>query len=82
MERVNLSLIKELRVQKKMSQAEMAEVLGLSNMWAYHRKERGDQAFTAEELNMIAKFHKKKMENFFEVIVAENATDKSKQAIG
>lgn len=82
MEKVNLLLIKEMRVQKKMSQAEMAEILGFNNMWAYHRKERGEQAFTAEELNLIAKFHKKKMEYFFEKEVAKNATKNQKHAVG
>lgn len=81
MEKVNLSLIKELRVQKKMSQAEMAEELGFNNMWAYHRKERGEQSFTAEELNLLAKFHKKKMENFFINEVAKSATKEKRVAI-
>lgn len=79
MEKVNLSLLKELRLQKKMSQAEMAEALGFNNMYAYHRKERGEQSFTAEELNLIAKFHKKKMEYFFVNIVAKNATIEQKR---
>lgn len=82
MDKINLLLIKNLRVQKKMSQADMATALGLNNMWTYHRKERGEQAFTAEELNLLAKFHKKRMEYFFEHNVAENATEDEKQVIG
>ncbi|MGE6370605.1 helix-turn-helix transcriptional regulator [Planococcus kocurii] len=81
MEKVNLLLIKELRVQKKMSQSEMAEELGFNNMWTYHRKERGEQSFTAEELNILAKFHKKKMENFFVKEVAENANKEKRAAV-
>lgn len=80
-ERVNLHLVKKLRVQKKLSQAEMADALGLSNMWAYHRKERGDQAFTAGELRLLSIFHKKKMEDFFEEVVAKNATKEEKREI-
>ncbi|MEK5148809.1 helix-turn-helix transcriptional regulator [Psychrobacillus sp. FSL K6-4615] len=70
MQKLNLARIKELRKKRKYSQADMAEVLGLSSMWIYHRKERGDQSFTAEELNALMKFFEKDHEYFFENVVA------------
>lgn len=70
MQKLNLEKIKELRKKHKYSQSDMAKVLGLSSMWIYHRKERGDQSFTAEELNVLMKFFNKDHDYFFENVVA------------
>lgn len=73
MKKVNLAKVKRLRNQNRLSQSEMAEVIGLNNLYPYHRKESGAQSFTAEELHAIALYFNKPVEYFFEEDVAENA---------
>lgn len=70
---VNLDLIKYLRKKHGFSQSDMAEMLGFNSLYPYHRKERGDQAFTAEELHEISKIFRVEVENFFTHSVAKNA---------
>lgn len=78
MKKVNLEKIKQLRKDHKLSQGDMADLLGLNSLYPYHRKESGAQSFTAEEIHSIAVFFQKPVEYFFEQNVAKNAT---KQAI-
>lgn len=73
MKKVNLNKIKRLRNMHKLSQGDMAGVIGLSNLYPYHRKESGVQSFTAEEIHAIASFFNKPVEYFFEDEIAENA---------
>lgn len=73
MSKVNLERIKQLRKKNKLSQEEMANLLGMKSLYPYHRKERGEQSFTAEELHSIAKIFIVPVEYFFENEVAKNA---------
>lgn len=80
MEKVNLERIKALRKQHKMSQGDMAKVIGFNSVYPYHRKETGNQSFSAEEIHAIAIFFDKTVEYFFSYQLAGNAS-KQKQAI-
>ncbi len=73
MQSVNLKKIKRLRNLEKLSQGEMASMIGLTNLYPYHRKESGVQSFTAEEIHAIATIFNKSVEYFFEEDIAENA---------
>ncbi|MBU9711116.1 helix-turn-helix transcriptional regulator [Evansella tamaricis] len=77
MHKVNIEKIKQLRKQKKLSQSEMAKVLGFNSLYPYQRKETGTQSFTAEELHTIASYFNHPIEYFFESEVAESATGRS-----
>jgi putative transcriptional regulator len=77
MTKVNLKRIKDLRKDNKLSQEEMACILGFKTLYPYHRKESGAQPFTADELHSIAKYFKVTVEYFFVNEVAKNATSKS-----
>ncbi|MFB1100852.1 helix-turn-helix transcriptional regulator [Terribacillus sp. JSM ZJ617] len=70
---VDLTKIKSLRIKNKMSQDDMANLLGFNTKFPYHRKEIGKQDFTALELQTIANHFKQPMEVFFTSSVAENA---------
>ncbi|SFM44095.1 helix-turn-helix domain-containing protein [Salibacterium qingdaonense] len=74
METVKLDKIKHLRKERKLSQSDMAGILGFNTLYPYHRKESGEQAFTADELHKIAKHFGYNLEYFFEDSVAKNAT--------
>ncbi|GAQ17984.1 Cro/Cl family transcriptional regulator [Oceanobacillus picturae] len=74
MKKVNLEEIKRLRKEHKLSQGDMAELIGLNTLYPYHRKESGNQSFTAEEIHTIADFFNQPVEYFFEDLVANNAT--------
>lgn len=78
MKKVNLEKIKRLRKIHKLSQGDMAELIGLNSLYPYHRKESGHQSFTAEEINTIAEFFKEPLENFFKLVIAKKASDKEK----
>lgn len=71
MKKVNLEKIKQLRKDHKLSQADMADLLGLNSLYPYHRKESGAQSFKAEEIYSIAVFFQKPVEYFFEQNVAK-----------
>ncbi|MEZ7173624.1 helix-turn-helix transcriptional regulator [Sporosarcina sp. OR05] len=73
MKQINLNRVKRLRNQHRLSQGDMAEIIGLSSLYPYHRKESGAQSFTAEEIHAIATHFGKNVEYFFEEDVAENA---------
>ena len=73
MSKVNLEKIKKLRKKHKLSQGEMAEIIGLNTLYPYHRKESGNQAFKAEELHAISKYFGVSTEYFFDNKVAKNA---------
>lgn len=70
---INLELIKLLRKKHKLSQNEMAIKLGFNSLYPYHRKERGEQPFTAEELHEISNIFNVDIEYFFVSEVAKNA---------
>lgn len=73
MKKVNLEKIRQLRNQHKLSQGDMAEITGFSNLYPYHRKESGAQPFSAEEIYVIAVRFNKPVEYFFEDKLALNA---------
>lgn len=73
--KVNLEKIKRLRKSKKLSQGDMAKIVGFNSLYPYHRKESGIQDFTANELYAIANFFEVPIEYFFENDVAKNATE-------
>lgn len=80
MKKVNLEKIKELRKQHKLSQGDMAELIGLNTLYPYHRREAGNQEFSAEEIHAIAVYFNKKVEYFFEHGIAKSASNNN-QAI-
>lgn len=68
---LDLTKIKSLRKQHKLTQQKMAEVLGFKNQYPYFRKEKGEQKFTAEEIFKIACFFGKDVDYFFKQNVAK-----------
>lgn len=74
MKKVNLEKIRQLRKELKLSQGDMAEIIGLKSLYPYHRKEQGAQSFSAEEIHAIATYFEKPLEYFFENQIAKNAT--------
>jgi len=62
---VNLELIKRLRIQRQMSQADMASVLGFKSPDKYTRREIGEYSIQTDELLKISKLFHEPMENFF-----------------
>ena len=79
--KVDLQKIKQQRKQKKLSQSDMARVLGFNTVYPYHRKESGNQPFTAEELHKIASFFDLNIEYFFTEEVAKNAIKNNKKEV-
>ncbi|AKG05555.1 hypothetical protein AAV35_012880 [Salimicrobium jeotgali] len=73
MSELNLEKIKQLRKKHKLSQGEMAEILGMKSLYPYHRKESGNQPFKAEEIHAIARYFGVEIEYFFNNSVAKNA---------
>jgi transcriptional regulator with XRE-family HTH domain len=52
--KVDLNLIKNLRIQKKISMQSMAESLGFKNGSTYMKYEKGDYSFKANHLPIVA----------------------------
>jgi transcriptional regulator with XRE-family HTH domain len=77
MTKVNLEKIKQLRKSQKLSQRDMADILGFNTLYPYHRKESGSQPFTADEIHTIAKYFNVPVEYFFINTIAKNATDRN-----
>lgn len=73
MQKINLEKLKELRKKRNLSQSDMAKVLGFNTLYPYHRKEGGNQPFTAEELHALANYFGVPLEYFFTNVVAKNA---------
>ncbi|MCP3026645.1 helix-turn-helix transcriptional regulator [Halobacillus sp. A5] len=73
MAKLNLDKLKKLRKKNKLSQSEMAELLGMKSLYPYHRKESGNQPFKAEEIIEIANYFNVEIEYFFVNEVAKNA---------
>jgi putative transcriptional regulator len=73
---VNLDRIRECRKTEGLSQEEVAKILGFNTVYPYHRKESGQQSFTAEELMKLAQLYKVSYENFFTFDVAKNEINK------
>jgi putative transcriptional regulator len=63
--KVNLDKIKELRKEKGLSQEDVAKMLGFKTVYPYHRKESGQQSFTAEELMTLSQIYNVPYEKFF-----------------
>jgi len=80
MREVDLDKIRKMRKKHKMSQKDMAAVIGSKSVYPYHRKEIGVQSFTAEEIYAIANFFNKPIEYFFTNSIAKSASDE-KQVI-
>jgi len=62
---VNLEEIKRLRKQRKMSQQDMAKLLGHKTLWSYWRQENGEVQFTAEQLFIIANHFKVSIQSLY-----------------
>lgn len=71
--RVNLVEVKRLRKQNKMSQQEMAELLGYRGLWTYWRQENGEVPFTADQLYVIANHFHVPLESLYVQEIANNA---------
>jgi putative transcriptional regulator len=70
--KVNLERVRKLRKDKRLSQEDVAKILGFNTVYPYHRKESGQQSFTAEELMKLAQLYKVSYENFFIFDISEN----------
>lgn len=57
--------LRSLREKKKMTQEDMAIVLGLSTANAYSLKERGERRFTLKEAGKLAQFFGLPIEEIF-----------------
>ncbi|XQY90682.1 helix-turn-helix domain-containing protein [Metabacillus sp. HB246100] len=77
MKKLNLNLIKNQRKINKLSQEDVAKKLGFNTLYPYHRRESGQQPFTAQELYVLSKLYGVNIEYFFEELVAKNATDEN-----
>lgn len=78
---LDIAKIKALRKKNKLTQQDMADILGLKNQYPYFRKEKGEQKFTAEEIYKIAIYFNKDLDYFFKQEVAENATNQKEQEV-
>lgn len=74
------SVIARKRAEKKISLQQMAEELGFKNASTYMHYEKGTYAFKAEQLPVVAQVLDCKVEDFFEEVVAKNATKEEKRA--
>lgn len=52
--KINLQLIKQKRLEKKLTLQEMAEALGLGSKSDYYKRESGDTRFKSTELPLLA----------------------------
>ncbi|WP_019377708.1 helix-turn-helix transcriptional regulator [Virgibacillus halodenitrificans] len=73
MHTLNLSYIKERRIQLGITQQEMAERLGFKNSSTYLKYETGSYSFKAEQLPVLAKTLNCKITDFFIKNVAKTA---------
>lgn len=64
-QKIDLELIKKLRVQRDYSLQEMAEKLGFKNASTYFKYESGEYSIKADMLPKIADVLDCKIENFF-----------------
>lgn len=76
---INLSLIKKTRQNLRLTQQDMAEILGLNDKSKYSRRENGEYSFRLEELPVLVNTLQIPYEKIFTSNVAENAT-KRKEA--
>lgn len=51
---VDLDFIKEKRLEKRLSIADISEKLGYSSYQAYHRKEKGQRELSIEDLAKLS----------------------------
>ena len=73
MQKLNLTFIKERRIQLGITLQEMAEKLGFKNGSTYLKYENGIYAFKAEQLPLLAKSLNCKITDFFNKNVAKTA---------
>jgi transcriptional regulator with XRE-family HTH domain len=59
--------LKKLRTMRDLEQKTLAEKIGLSQS-GYAKKERKENDFTATELNKLAKYFNKTMDEMFKII--------------
>lgn len=52
---INLKLIRQKRIENKLTMQDMAEVLGLSGKSDYSKRETGDTRFRSTEIPVISK---------------------------
>lgn len=62
---VDYKRIKQIRLDKNLSQKEIAKYLNDNSVYPYHRKENGKQKFTADDIFLISELFKKPLKYFF-----------------
>lgn len=78
---LNLEKIRNMRKKNKLSQEELADLLGFKSIYSYNRKELGHVKFSADELHVLASFYGVPSEYFFDQSVANNATSKKEKEV-
>lgn len=66
MKKLNLLYIKEQRLKKRISLREMSKILGFKSASTYLQYERGEYAFKANQLPMLADVFECDIQDFFE----------------
>lgn len=79
--KVNLSLLKEAREEKKISMQEMAEFLGFKNASTYLKYENGEYSFKLEMLPKLSKKLGIPYKNFFVNDIAKIEIENNKEAV-
>ncbi|MGE7915303.1 helix-turn-helix transcriptional regulator [Lysinibacillus xylanilyticus] len=69
----NLEYVKYRRLELNMTLQDAADAMGMKNASTYMKYENGTYAFRAEQLPLLAKIFKCKIENFFIKKVAKTA---------
>lgn len=73
MNRFNLEYVKYRRQKLNMTLQDAADAMGMKNASTYMKYENGTYAFRAEQLPLLAKIFKCKIENFFIKNIAKTA---------
>lgn len=81
MDKVNLSYVKNRRLELTLSLQDMAESLGFKNASTYMKYEDGAYLFKANHLPTLANKLKCKLRNFFEESFAELANEEQSSTI-
>lgn len=75
---INISLIKEKRLEKGFTTEEMSELLGYEGANAYFRKEKGNRKFSLDDVAKISSILKIPIQDiFFANCITEMETDDS-----
>lgn len=64
-QKINLEIIRLIRIGKKVKQKDLAKFLGYNSAGAYHHLEKGKREISAENLKKIADYLGVDMEIFF-----------------